>query len=136
MVNSEQSGVAFSVHPVTEDRNQMIFEAAFGLGEAVVSGQITPDSYVVTKEPREIIDINVVPQVRGMYRKHGGGNEWKDLPEEKGNEQVLSREQILNLAEVVIGIENHYGFPVDTEWAMENGNLYIVQSRPITTLSK
>src|SRR3989344_2857713 len=58
MINSESSGVAFSVHPVTEDRNQMIIEAAFGLGEAVVSGHITPDSYVVTKEPRSIIDIN------------------------------------------------------------------------------
>lgn len=134
MVNSDAAGVAFSVHPVTEDRNQMIIEAAFGLGEAVVSGQITPDSYVVTKEPREILDINVVPQGRGMFRKQGGGNEWRDLAPEEGERQVLSKEQILALSGVLIGIERHYGFPVDVEWAIENGTFYITQSRPITTL--
>ena len=136
MVNSEAAGVAFSVHPVTEDRNQIIIEGALGLGEAVVSGQITPDSYVVTKEPREIIDINVVEQDTGLFRKEGGGNEWLDIPPEKGAEQVLSDERILELSGIVIGIEKHYGFPVDVEWAYENGKFYITQSRPITTLNK
>ena len=75
MVESEVSGIAFSVHPVTEDRNQLIIEAGFGLGEAIVSGQITPDSYVVEKEPRRIIDKNVseqecelLPSVEGRCR--------------------------------------------------------------------
>jgi len=67
MVESEMSGIAFSVHPVTEDKNQMIIEAGFGLGEAIVSGQITPDSYVVEKEPRNIIDLNVEKQEREDY---------------------------------------------------------------------
>jgi len=135
MVESEVSGIAFSVHPVTEDRNQIIIEAGFGLGEAIVSGQITPDSYVVEKNPRRIIDINVLEQSRGLFRKSDGGNEWKDL-EEKGKSQVLDKKQILDLSNIILNIENHYGFPCDIEWAFEDGKFYIVQSRPITTLNE
>ena len=76
MVQSEISGIAFSVHPVTQDRNQLIIEAGFGLGEAIVSGQITPDSYVVTKNPLEIIDKNISEQTRMLVRSRNGGNEW------------------------------------------------------------
>lgn len=136
MVNSEVSGIAFSVHPVTEDRNQMIIEAGFGLGEAIVSGSITPDSYVVEKEPRRIIDINVSTQPRALYRVETGGNEWIGVPEPKASSQVLTKKQILKFADLIMKIENHYGFPCDIEWAFEKGKFYIVQSRPITTLSK
>ena len=90
MVESEKSGIAFSVHPVTQDRNQLIIEAGFGLGEAIVSGQITPDSYVVEKQPRRIIDKNVQTQSRGLYRAESGGNEWLDIPNEEVEKQVLS----------------------------------------------
>lgn len=139
MIQSEISGIAFSVHPVTEDYNQLIIEAGFGLGEAIVSGSITPDSYVVEKNLRKIIDINVSIQTRGFFRKandnNGGGNEWRSIPEPKASMQVLSNEQILELSEIILGIENHYGFPCDIEWAFEGGKFYIVQSRPITTLS-
>lgn len=135
MVNSELSGIAFSVHPITEDYNQLIIEAGFGLGEAIVSGSITPDSYVVEKEPRQIIDINVNNQKKGLYRKQSGGNEWKDIPEPKGTSQVLSKQQILDLSEIILNIESHYGFPCDIEWAYEDRKFYVVQSRPITTLS-
>jgi len=76
MVNSEKSGIAFSVHPVTEDYNQIIIEAGFGLGEAIVSGQITPDSYVVEKEPRRIIDVNVAEQERGLFRRNAVEEKW------------------------------------------------------------
>lgn len=134
MVNSEKSGIAFSVHPVTEDRNQLIIEAGFGLGEAIVSGSVTPDSYVVIKTPREILDINVSSQGRALYRVEGGGNEWKDLGS-KGDEQVLTEEQVKELSNLIIKIEDHYGFPCDIEWAFENNIFYITQSRPITTLS-
>jgi phosphoenolpyruvate synthase/pyruvate phosphate dikinase len=134
MVNSEISGIAFSVHPVTEDRNQLIIEAGFGLGEAIVSGQITPDSYVVEKEPRNILDINVSEQSRGLFRKDGGDNEWRELGVQ-GKTQVLTETQINELSNIILTIENHYGFPCDIEWAFEEGIFYIVQSRPITTLS-
>jgi phosphoenolpyruvate synthase/pyruvate phosphate dikinase len=134
MVNSEISGIAFSVHPVTEDRNQLIIEAGFGLGEAIVSGQITPDSYVVEKTPRRTIDVSVNSQTRGLYRVSGGGNEWHELGA-KGDTQVLTETQISELSEIIVGIENHYKFPCDIEWAFEGGKFYIVQSRPITTLT-
>jgi pyruvate,water dikinase len=145
MVESEVSGIAFSVHPVTEDYNQMIIEAGLGLGEAIVSGQITPDSYVVDKEPRKIIDTNVSVQERGLFRKVGGpnplntdgqsGNEWRDISSSEGEKQKLSEKQILELSEIILRIEKHYGFPCDIEWAFEKELFYIVQSRPITTLS-
>ncbi|MFA6227013.1 MAG: PEP/pyruvate-binding domain-containing protein [Candidatus Paceibacterota bacterium] len=135
MVNSEVSGIAFSVHPVTEDRNQMIIEAGFGLGEAIVSGQITPDSYVVEKDPRRIIDTNISTQARGLYRVSTGGNEWIDISEPKASSQVLTEKQIFEFADLIMKIENHYGFPCDIEWAFEKGKFYIVQSRPITTLT-
>lgn len=135
MVQSEVSGIAFSVHPVTEDRNQLIIEAGFGLGEAIVSGQVTPDSYVIEKEPRRIIDKSVNFQSRALWRGENGGNIWRQLSEIEGNKPALTDEQALELAEMVLGIERHYGFPCDIEWAYEAGQFYITQSRPITTLS-
>ncbi len=134
MVESEVSGIAFSVHPITEDKNQLIIEAGYGLGEAIVSGRITPDSYVVEKEPRRVIDTNANTQKRGLYRAASGGNEWRDIAEPQASAQVLTSEQVLELAELVIRIEKHYGFPCDIEWAFEGSKFYIVQSRPITTL--
>ena len=151
MVNSEKSGIAFSVHPVTQDYNQIIIEAGFGLGEAIVSGQITPDSYVVDKRDWKIINVNVNSQARGLFRKSGGGNEWRELGS-RGEEQVLNEKEIVELSKLIVKIEEHYGFPVDVEWAREGddsrigkkgvsgkricGKFYIVQSRPITTLGK
>lgn len=134
MVESEASGVAFSVHPITEDRNQMIIEAGFGLGEAIVSGQITPDSYVVEKEPRNILDININTQTRGLYLSEKNSNEWTEIPEPKASSQVLDKDQILELSKLVLNIEKHYSFPCDIEWAYEKGKFFITQSRPITTL--
>ncbi len=134
MIQSEVSGIAFSVHPVTEDRNQLIIEAGFGLGEAIVSGSVTPDSYVVEKEPRNIIDVNVSTQKRGLFRSESGGNEWLEIAEPQASSQVLTETQTLELGELVMVIERHYGFPCDIEWAFESGKFYIVQSRPITTL--
>jgi phosphoenolpyruvate synthase/pyruvate phosphate dikinase len=134
MVASEVSGIAFSVHPVTEDRNQLIVEAGFGLGEAIVSGSVTPDSYVVEKSPRRIIDSNVNTQTKALYRSQGGGNEWITIEDPKASSQVLNDTQILELSTIILEIENHYGFPCDIEWAFEGGKFYITQSRPITTL--
>jgi pyruvate, water dikinase len=141
MVESEVSGIAFSVHPVTEDYNQLIIEAGLGLGEAIVSGQVTPDSYVVEKEPRRILDINVSTQERALYRAEKssaehGNNEWITISEPKASSQVLTEKQIFELSEIIIHIEKHYGFPCDIEWAFEKHKFYIVQSRPITTLAK
>src|SRR3989338_529204 len=105
MVNSEIAGVAFSVHPVTKNRNQLIIEGAFGLGEAVVSGQITPDSYVIEKDTWTMVDINVSEQGRGLFRSPNGGNEWKTFSAKEGGKQKLSGEQIVALAKLVVRID-------------------------------
>lgn len=133
MVQSEVSGIAFSVHPVTQDYNQMIIEAGLGLGEAIVSGQITPDSYVVEKKPLAILDKTINTQERGIFRAKQG-NEWQDIAVSKGSKQTLTNKEILELSKLILNIEEHYGFPVDVEWARQNKKFYIVQSRPITTL--
>jgi hypothetical protein len=135
MVDSEESGIAFSVHPITQDRNQIIIEAGFGLGESIVSGSVTPDSYVIDKKGFNILDININEQTKGLYKKTNGGNEWMELGE-KGKKQVLNEKEIIELAKLILRIENHYGFPCDIEWAKEKGKFYIVQSRPITTLTE
>lgn len=142
MIQSEKSGIAFSVHPVTEDRNQMIIEGSWGLGEAIVSGQITPDSYVIEKDSKTIIDINIAEKSKGLFGDGKGKNVWKNIPIKKANEQCLSGKEVIQLGEIIKQIEKHYGFPCDIEWAYarpsaglgKKGQFYIVQSRPITTL--
>jgi pyruvate,water dikinase len=136
MVESDVSGIAFSVHPVSENRNQIIIEAGFGLGEAIVSGEITPDSYVVEKEPQRIAGITVAEQTKAIHKKEGGGNGWRPIAYYKQNQQKLSDEEILLLADIILKVEQHYGFPCDIEWAKRGKDFYIVQSRPITTLTK
>ncbi|MSU75844.1 MAG: hypothetical protein EXS55_05015 [Candidatus Magasanikbacteria bacterium] len=139
MVQSEISGIAFTVHPVTEDYDQMIIEAGLGLGEAIVGGQITPDSYILAKSEMRILDINVSTQTRKFIKKKNtptdeSANEWAELSEAEGSKQKLTGKQIIEAAKLFIAIEKHYGFPCDIEWAMEKNVLYITQSRPITTL--
>jgi len=134
MIQSEKSGIAFSVHPVTEDRNQMIIEGSWGLGEAIVSGQITPDSYVVEKDTNTIIDTNTAEKSKGLFGDGKGKNVWKTIPGKKANTECLSGKEVIALGEIIKQIEKHYGFPCDIEWAFEKKNFFITQSRPITTL--
>lgn len=133
MIESEVSGVCFTVHPVTRDRNQMVIEAGFGLGEAVVSGQITPDTYVVHKNDFSILDINVSEQKFAIMRGVRG-TVHKNLSLKEGGKQKLTAKQIVELAKLCKKIEKHYRHPQDIEWAFTGGKFYILQSRPITTL--
>lgn len=135
MVNSEISGIAFSVHPVTEDPNQLIIEAGYGLGEAIVSGSVTPDNFVVDKRDWSLTDSYIADQERKLIKKAEGGNEWVEIPTDEREKQKLSNEKIIELSKLVVHIEKHFGFPCDIEWVMEEDKLYIVQSRPITTLA-
>lgn len=135
MIESEISGVAFSVHPITKDHNQMIIEAGWGLGESIVLGKITPDSYVITKDDKSIIDINISEQNKMIVKMSFKGDVKEvNVAENKKNKQKLTGQEITELAEIVIKIEKHYGSPQDVEWAYKKGKFYIVQSRPITTL--
>lgn len=135
MIQSEIAGVLFTVHPVTQDYDQLIIEAAWGLGEALVSGQVTPDSYVIDKRDWSLLDVNVATQERMIARKSAtGGVAWTPVPAARQAKQKLSGKEIVVLAQMGQKIEKHYGKPQDIEWALAKGKLYITQSRPITTL--
>lgn len=133
MVNSEVSGVCFTVHPVTQDKNQMIIEACYGLGEALVQGIITPDSYVLEKDTLNIIDISNSGQEKQII-KDTIGPVTKSVPEDLKEKQKLSENQIKELAKICMDIEKLYKDPRDIEWALEKEKFYLVQARPITTL--
>ncbi len=107
MVDAEKAGVTFSIHPVTRRRDRMLIEAVYGLGEQVVSGEVTPDHYVVDRKGRKKKeDLN-----------HGG---------------VLSDEDLAKLAGLALQLEDHYGKPQDIEWAIYDSRVYLLQSRPVT----
>lgn len=133
MVQSEVSGISFTVHPVTKDYNQMVIEAGFGLGESIVGGLVTPDTYIVHKDDFSILDISVSEQTMAII-KTPKGNIHKKLNAKQGGKQKLTGKQIVELAKICKGIEKHYKHPQDIEWAYEKGRFYITQSRPITTL--
>lgn len=113
MVEGEVSGIAFSAEPREDDGNKIVIEAGAGSGEAIVSGKSNPDRYEVTKKPLKIARIN----------EQGG------TPGQK-----LKEDDILDIAKLVIKIENHFGFPVDVEWTLKDGDIFILQSRPITAM--
>jgi pyruvate,water dikinase len=139
MVQSEVSGVVFTVEPMNNDDSKIVIEAIYGLGEPVVSGALTPDMYTVDKERVMILDKSIVKQEWQLVRSQAGGNH------EEGNiqapiavsdqaKQKLPDKDIIALAKIAKTIEGLYQFPQDIEWAKEEGKLYIVQTRPVTTL--
>ncbi len=135
MVQSEKSGVMFSSDPVTNDKDKIVIEAGFGLGEAIVSGSVTPDRYVVSKKELKIEKKEVNEQL-WQIAKVGKIDKHVSLPKSEQKKQKLTDEEIKKLAEFGVKIEEHYHFPQDTEWAIEGNNIYFVQSRPITTLKE
>jgi pyruvate,water dikinase len=134
MVNAEKAGVMFTVHPSTGEE-QILLEAAWGLGEAVVSGTVTPDTYWVDKKTGKVFNCNI-SEKNTMFTKdpEAGKTVQLDVPEDLKNKRVLSDEEIAALTKLGARIQEHYDFPQDTEWAMENGRVFMLQSRPITTL--
>ncbi|WP_436347475.1 phosphoenolpyruvate synthase [Natronorubrum sp. FCH18a] len=135
MVDAEKSGVMFTSHPSTGDPT-MIIEAAWGLGEAVVSGAVSPDNYVV---PREEDDIDVtVAEKKVMHEKdeETGETVEREVPEDRRNARVLSDDEIGKLVELGERVEDHYDTPQDVEWAIVGDDVYMLQSRPITTIDE
>ncbi len=133
MIQPEVAGVAFTIHPITNDRNQIYIECALGLGEAVVAGMVTPDGYLYSKQTNKILEVDINTQTKGLFKDEFNQNRWLDISPEKGNTQKLSNPQIIELAQLCLHIEIHYDFPCDIEWCLFENNFYIVQSRPITT---
>jgi len=134
MVNSSASGIMFTADPSTGDLGKIMIEAVYGLGEAIVSGSITPDTYVVSKEGLKIEDKKIVKQEWLLKRGMQGSS--KDVVSlDLQSEQKITDKEIAELARLGQMSENHYGKPQDMEFAIEKGKIYIVQTRPITTIS-
>ncbi|HIP25430.1 MAG TPA: pyruvate, water dikinase, partial [Archaeoglobus profundus] len=134
MVNSEKSGVMFTSHPVTGDKISII-EAVWGLGEAIVSGKITPDHYEYDRINRKITVVKIAEKKLMITRQDDKTIEIK-LDEKKAKERVLSDKEIEELVKIGEIIEEHYECPQDIEWAIEKGKIYILQTRPITTIKE
>jgi pyruvate,water dikinase len=135
MIQSDKSGIAFSIDPVKNDKNKIIIEAIFGLGEYIVSGKVTPDHYEVDKKTLVITKKEIKRQTIKLV-KAGIHNKEITLSKAEGYLQKLSDEEIIKVALLVRDIERHYYFPQDIEWAIEKGKVFIVQSRPVTTISQ
>lgn len=135
MVQSEKSGIAFSIDPVTNDKSKIVIEAILGLGEYVVQGKVTPDHYEIDKKSFNILKKEIKYQNLKLV-KSGSQNIELKLSKNEGSKQKITDEEIVKLAFLIKDIENHYYFPQDIEWAIEKDRVFIVQSRPITTIKK
>jgi len=134
MIDASAAGVMFTANPITGTRNETVIDASPGLGEAVVSGAVNPDHFVVNT-----VDDNIVTRRLGDKRimitsRPGGGTELQDL-EGKGSEACLADAQVFRLVDLGQRVQRYYGAPQDTEWALDSGGTYwLTQARPITTL--
>jgi len=136
MVDAEKSGVMFTSHPSTGDP-QITIEAAWGLGEAVVSGTVSPDNYVYDRERGAVDEVTVADKKVEMVKDaETGETVTLEVDDERRNSRVLSDEEIAELVELGKRVEDHYGTPQDVEWAIYAGDIYMLQSRPITTIQE
>ena len=140
MVQSETSGVMFTIDPITNDHERVVIEAAFGLGEAVVAGLVSPDHFEVDKSSEAILDRQIFRQDRMLMRNPNGtggeANIWRALSDAEGDRPKLTDAQVVELTTIGKRIERHYGGPQDIEWGWADGRFYLLQTRPITTLAR
>jgi len=137
MCYSESSGVMFTMDPTNGDESVILVEASYGLGEYVVKGSVTPDDYYVDKGTLKITKKTIPTKTIMLAQKSGGGTEEKKVPAELKDRQVITDDQILDLARYALTIEQHYGRAMDIEWGLDKqtGKLLILQARPETVWS-
>ena len=135
MVESESAGVMFTSDPAG-DRKNVHINAAYGLGEAVVSGIVSPDEYICNKKGEVLKQVTGTKEVEIIYDADNGGTKKVSVDESRRKQSVLSKEQIAALVKEGAEIEKHYGHPMDIEWAVKDGRIYILQARSITTLKE
>lgn len=133
MVNSEKSGVMFTIDPITNDKSKIIIEAIFGLGEYIVAGAVIPDHYEVSKQNLSVLSKNISYQSM-LLKLSKGTNKKVTLAKNIGQKQKLTEKEIIEIATYGKKLEKHYYFPQDVEWAIEKNKMYIVQTRPVTTI--
>lgn len=134
MIFPEVSGILFTADPISGHRQIISIDASFGLGEALVSGLVTPDLYKVDKRSHKVIEAKISDKEMAIRPKPEGGTYQEKLEGAARQARVLTDEQVLELARLGERIEAHYGKPQDIEWCLSNGEIYIVQARPITSL--
>ena len=132
MVFPEASGILFTADPITSNRKVLSIDASFGLGEALVSGLVSADNYKVKED--EIVEKVIATKKLAIYGRKEGGTERKKIAPNQQKFQTLTEQQILQLARIGRQIEAYFGCPQDIEWCLVDDTIYIVQSRPITTL--
>ncbi|MFC1787190.1 PEP/pyruvate-binding domain-containing protein, partial [Halobacteriota archaeon] len=136
MVDADKAGVLFTAHP-TSGESTTIIEAGWGLGEAVVSGSISPDNYVVDRKTKKILQRNIATKnLMHIRDKDTGKTIQKKVPDDMMDKKVLTDIELMKLTELGEIVENHYGIPQDVEWAIVNEKIYMLQSRPITTIQR
>ena len=140
MVQSETSGVMFTIEPMTSDRSKIVIEAVYGLGEAIVSGQVETDMYIVDKEGLRISDKKIGKQDWELIRNLAGGDNDANirvpLQPSRQTQQKLADDDIITLAKIGKHLEDSYQFPQDIEWAQQDKEIFIVQTRPVTTIKE
>ncbi|UXM84034.1 phosphoenolpyruvate synthase [Methanococcus aeolicus] len=135
MVNADKAGVMFTVNPINHNYDEIVIEGAWGLGEGVVSGTVSPDTYIVSKD-KKILDVYIATKETMFEKDENGITREIPTPDELKDKRVLSDEELLKLVDKGLVIEKHYNRPMDIEWALENEGVYMLQARPITTLDE
>jgi phosphoenolpyruvate synthase/pyruvate phosphate dikinase len=131
MVSADVAGVLFTVDPVRRRKDRMVVEAVFGLGEACVSGQVTPDNYVLARDGAlKRRRLSVQPLV--IESAPEGGTVERELDPAEGGAATLEEDQLRELARLGEDLHGRLGGPQDIEWAIEGGELYVLQARPVT----
>lgn len=134
MVTAERSGVIFTADPRTGDLDRVVIEAVFGQGEAIVSGSVEPDTYLVAKDGLRLLSARVGSKSHKIIAEVGGGDVKVPMPPQAAGRRVLDDAMVLELARLAARVEDHYGVPQDIEFALTGKEIWLVQSRPITTL--
>ena len=134
MVPSEVSGILFTANPATGERSEMIVNASFGLGEAIVGGEITPDTYIIDRDTLAVRETIIGGKEHMLVAAAGQGTDTRELSAAEREQSSLAEPVLRELAQLAIDVERHFDQPQDIEWAVVNGTLSLLQSRPITNL--
>ena len=134
LIAADTSGVIFTADPITGSRSSMVIEACFGLGEALVSGKVTPDRFVVGKKRLKLLSQTISEKKIERTIDRNGFVEEKNVPDERSSVCCLDKKQVEKLAKFARKVETEFGSPQDIEWAIRNNKIFLLQSRPITAL--
>jgi phosphoenolpyruvate synthase/pyruvate phosphate dikinase len=133
LIPADASAIVFSSNPVNNDDGQIVINASWGLGESIVGGTVTPDTYVVDKARLSLVSTHIADKERMTVRSEGGTQE-VGVPRFLRGRPALDEEQILEAARLALDLEREMGWPADVECAYQDGELYLLQCRPVTTL--